>query len=49
MRIGYARKSTIEQDITHQIDALRDAGCEQYTKSKFHEEENEDGKQELPS
>ncbi|CDM91154.1 recombinase family protein [Xenorhabdus bovienii] len=29
MRIGYARKSTVEQDIIHQIDGPCGAGCEQ--------------------
>lgn len=29
MIIGYARKSTHLQDVTHQVDELTKAGCEQ--------------------
>lgn len=31
MIIGYARKSTHLQDVTHQVDELTKAGCEQGT------------------
>lgn len=29
MKIGYARKSTHLQDVAHQVDELKKAGCEQ--------------------